>query len=97
MRKLELHWQILIAIFLAAISGWVVNKLIASGIDDPKLFNFNQSPKINSIIKTKLKKTKKLNIRYFNKCLTIFIIINSKFLLVFLLLDYFCQKYIYLI
>ena len=41
MRKLELHWQILIAIFLAAISGWVVNKLIASGIDDPKLLGIS--------------------------------------------------------
>ena len=31
----------MIAIFLAAISGWVVNKLIASGIDDPKLLGIS--------------------------------------------------------
>jgi len=35
MRKLELHWQILIAILLAAIAGRAVNSAIASGIEDP--------------------------------------------------------------
>jgi Na+/H+-dicarboxylate symporter len=35
MKKIELHWQILIAIVLAGISGWVVNSAIASGIEDP--------------------------------------------------------------
>jgi len=41
MRKLELHWQILIAILLAAISGWIVNKSITSGIDDPKILGIS--------------------------------------------------------
>ncbi len=35
MKKLELHWQILIAILLAAIAGRFVNSAIASGIEDP--------------------------------------------------------------
>jgi proton glutamate symport protein len=35
MKKLELHWQILIAILLAAIVGRFVNSAIASGIEDP--------------------------------------------------------------
>jgi Na+/H+-dicarboxylate symporter len=35
MRKLELHWQILIAIGLAAIAGWAVNSARAAGIEDP--------------------------------------------------------------
>jgi len=35
MKKIELHWQILIAIILAGISGWAVNSAIASGIEDP--------------------------------------------------------------
>lgn len=35
MKKIELHWQILIAIGLAGISGWAVNSAITSGIEDP--------------------------------------------------------------
>ena len=35
MKKIELHWQILIAILFAAISGWIVNQNIASGVPDP--------------------------------------------------------------
>lgn len=35
MRKLELHWQILIAILFAAIAGRAVNSAMASGIEDP--------------------------------------------------------------
>ena len=35
MRKLELHWQILIAIGLAGLAGWGVNSSIASGVADP--------------------------------------------------------------
>ncbi|MGI9261208.1 MAG: dicarboxylate/amino acid:cation symporter [Woeseiaceae bacterium] len=35
MKKIELHWQILIAIGLAGISGWAVNSAIASGVEDP--------------------------------------------------------------
>lgn len=38
MKKLELHWQILIAILLAGISGYLVNRSIASGVQDPSLF-----------------------------------------------------------
>ena len=37
MRKLELHWQILIAIGLAGLAGWAVNATIASGIEDPRI------------------------------------------------------------
>jgi len=37
MKKIELHWQILIAIGLAGISGWAVNSAIASGIEDPTI------------------------------------------------------------
>ena len=34
MRKLELHWQILIAIILAAIvGGWVFNSVEATGVE----------------------------------------------------------------
>jgi hypothetical protein len=35
MKKMELHWQILIAILLAGVSGWLVNNSIASGVEDP--------------------------------------------------------------
>ena len=35
MKKLELHWQILIAIVLAGFSGWLVNRAIVSGTEDP--------------------------------------------------------------
>lgn len=41
MQKIELHWQILIAIFLAAISGWIVNGLIASGVSDPSILGIS--------------------------------------------------------
>lgn len=37
MRKLELHWQILIAILLAGLSGWLVNRSIANGVADPSI------------------------------------------------------------
>ncbi len=38
MKKMALHWQILIAIALAAIAGWGVNVAIASGVENPSLF-----------------------------------------------------------
>ena len=41
MTKLELHWQILIAIILAGIAGWAVNSAIASGVEDPSLFGIS--------------------------------------------------------
>ena len=41
MQKIELHWQILIAIILAAISGWIVNGLIASGNNDPSILGIS--------------------------------------------------------
>ena len=37
MKKLELHWQILIAILLAGLSGYLVNRSIASGVEDPSI------------------------------------------------------------
>ncbi len=37
MKKLELHWQILIAIGLAGLSGYLVNRSIAAGVEDPSL------------------------------------------------------------
>jgi len=37
MKKLELHWQILIAIAFAGISGYLVNRSIASGVEDPSV------------------------------------------------------------
>lgn len=37
MKKLELHWQILIAIAFAGISGYLVNRSIASGVEDPSI------------------------------------------------------------
>jgi Na+/H+-dicarboxylate symporter len=41
MKKLELHWQILIAIGLAGISGWAVNAAIAGGVEDPGFFGIS--------------------------------------------------------
>ena len=41
MNKLELHWQILIAISLAAIAGWSVNVTIASGVEDPSFLGIS--------------------------------------------------------
>jgi len=41
MKKLELHWQILIAILLAGVSGWLVNKSIASGVEDPSILGIS--------------------------------------------------------
>lgn len=35
MSKLELHWQILIAILMAGVAGYFVNSSIASGVEDP--------------------------------------------------------------
>ena len=41
MKKIELHWQILIAILFAAISGWIVNQNIASGVPDPSILGIS--------------------------------------------------------
>jgi len=41
MKKIELHWQILIAIGLAGLSGWAVNSAVASGIEDPSVFGIS--------------------------------------------------------
>ncbi len=41
MKKLELHWQILIAIALAGISGYLVNRSIASGVADPSVLGIS--------------------------------------------------------
>jgi len=41
MKKIELHWQILIAIGLAGIAGWAVNSAIASGIEDPSFIGIS--------------------------------------------------------
>ncbi len=41
MKKLELHWQILIAIGLAGISGYLVNRSIASGVEDPSVLGIS--------------------------------------------------------
>ncbi len=41
MKKLELHWQILIAILLAGVSGWLVNKSIASGVENPSILGIS--------------------------------------------------------
>ena len=41
MKKLELHWQILIAILFAGISGYLVNRSIASGIEDPSILGIS--------------------------------------------------------
>jgi Na+/H+-dicarboxylate symporter len=41
MTKLELHWQILIAIILAGFSGWAVNTAISSGVEDPSFLGIS--------------------------------------------------------
>lgn len=41
MKKLELHWQILIAIALAGISGYLVNRSIASGVETPSVLGIS--------------------------------------------------------
>ncbi len=41
MKKLELHWQIFIAIILAAISGYLVNRAIAGGVEDPSFLGIS--------------------------------------------------------
>lgn len=41
MRNIELHWQIMIAIVLAAISGWAINQAIAAGIPDPSFLGIS--------------------------------------------------------
>ena len=41
MRKIDLHWQIMIAIVLAAISGWAINQAIAAGIPDPSFLGIS--------------------------------------------------------
>jgi len=41
MKKIELHWQILIAILLAGLAGWAVNSSIASGVEDPAIFGIS--------------------------------------------------------
>ena len=41
MKKLELHWQILIAIVLAGLAGWAVNSSIASGVEDPEFLGIS--------------------------------------------------------
>ena len=41
MKKLELHWQILIAIVAAGLAGWAVNSSIASGVEDPRFLGIS--------------------------------------------------------
>ena len=41
MKKIELHWQILIAIGLAALAGWLVRLAIDSGIEDPSFLGIS--------------------------------------------------------
>ena len=41
MKKLELHWQILIAIGLAGLAGWAVNSAIAGGVEDPSFLGIS--------------------------------------------------------
>jgi proton glutamate symport protein len=41
MKKIELHWQILIAIVLAGLSGWAVNSAIASGTENPSILGIS--------------------------------------------------------
>ena len=41
MKKLELHWQIMIAIVLAAISGWAVNQTVTAGVLDPSFLGIS--------------------------------------------------------
>jgi len=41
MKKIELHWQILIAIVLAGLAGWAVNSAVASGIENPSILGIS--------------------------------------------------------
>ena len=41
MKKIELHWQILIAILLAGLSGYMVNRTIAGGVEDPSILGIS--------------------------------------------------------
>ena len=41
MRKLELHWQILIAILFAGVAGWGVNSAMAAGVEDPSILGIS--------------------------------------------------------
>ena len=41
MNKLELHWQILIAIVIAGLAGWAVNAAIARGVADPSFLGIS--------------------------------------------------------
>lgn len=41
MTKIALHWQILIAIILAGIAGWIVNVLRSQGVEDPSLLGIS--------------------------------------------------------
>ena len=41
MKKIELHWQILIAIGMAAVAGYMVNRAIAAGVADPKFLGIS--------------------------------------------------------
>lgn len=41
MKKIELHWQILIAIGLAVIAGWLVRRAITQGIEDPSILGIS--------------------------------------------------------
>jgi len=39
--KLKLHWQILIAIILAGLSGWLVNRAMLAGTEEPSLLGIS--------------------------------------------------------
>ena len=41
MLKLKLHWQIAIAILLAGLSGWLVNRAIVTGTEDPSFLGIS--------------------------------------------------------
>jgi len=41
MKKIELHWQILIAIVLAGLAGYMVNLSIAGGVEDPSFLGIS--------------------------------------------------------
>lgn len=41
MKKLELHWQILIAIGFAVVAGYAVNRAIAGGVEDPSFLGIS--------------------------------------------------------
>ena len=41
MKKIELHWQILIAIAFAGLAGYLVNRAIAAGIEDPSFLGIS--------------------------------------------------------